>query len=319
MKKYFRKLKRFISNLPILGNILHWSKHQSLPGFSKVPIYNVISFIIAETQEDDITTRANSIAFSFFLAIFPAIIFLFTLIPLLPFNEYYADSLNTAIESALPSSASQYLTGIINSVASIKREGLLSFGFFLSLFFASSGVLTLMSGFDKSYDTTFKKRSYLRKRGVALLLTLLTVSIFLISILFIVIGEEALTWVINRLGFESSPFQFSSLRYLFSILVIYIGITIMYRYGPSMYRRTKFINAGSILATILSILTSLGFSYFINNFGRYNELYGSIGALIIILLWLQFNAFILLLGFELNAGIAVNKDILYKGPDPKAT
>lgn len=319
MRKYFKKVKRFLYKLPILSNIIHWSKHQSLPGFSKVPIYNVLSFIIGETQKDDITTRANSIAFSFFLAIFPAIIFLFTLIPLLPFSEYYADSLNTAIESALPSNAGNYLTGVINSVASIKREGLLSFGFLLSLFFASSGVLTLMSGFDKSYDSTFKKRSYLKKRMVALLLTLLTVSIFLISIFFIVIGEEALTWLIQKLGFELPSFQFISLRYLFSILVIYIGITIMYRYGPSMYRRTKFINAGSILATILSILTSFGFSYFINNFGRYNELYGSIGALIIILLWLQFNAFILLLGFELNAGIAVNKDILYKDPDQEVT
>jgi len=158
----------------------------------------------------------------------------------------------------MPKNAYQYLLGIIEGIVGIKREGLLSLGFFLAIFFASSGMLTLMYGFDKSYEESFKTRGYFKKRLVAVSLTLL------LSILFI----------------------------------------------PSLRKRIPFINPGSILATILSILTSYAFSYFINNFGRYNELYGSIGALIVIMLWLQFNAFVILIGYELMASIAVNRDLI---------
>lgn len=280
-----------------------------------MPIYNVVTFIVSEVQKDDISTRANSIAFSFFLAIFPAVMFAFTLIPLLPYSNYYAETVNQAIESALPAAASSYLTEIIDSIASIKRGGLLSFGILLSIFFASSGMLTLMHGFDKSYDSTFRKRSYLRKRLVALMLTLLLIVIFTSSVVLIIIGHNTLDLVLSYLGFSFPDIALQSVRVIVSFLVIYLGITTIYRYGPSMYQRTAIINAGAILATVLSILTSMAFSYFVNNFGRYNELYGSIGALIVILLWLQFNASILLIGFELNAGIAVSRTILYEVED----
>jgi membrane protein len=273
-----------------------------------VPIYDILYFIIQETQRDGISTRANSVAFSFFLAIFPTIIFAFTLIPLLPYSEYYVDTVNQAIQSALPASASSYLTGVINDIASIKRGGLLSIGVLLSVFFASSGMLTLMIGFDKSYDT-FKKRSYLRKRVVALALTLLLVVLLIVSIVLIIIGQSALDYVLNLMGIDLADGWLAGLRLLSSTAIVYTGITVIYKYGPSLMRRTKFFNAGAIVATAGSILTSVGFSYFVNNFGRYNELYGSIGALIVILLWLQFNATILLIGFELNAAIAVNRDL----------
>lgn len=303
-----RKLLKKLKVLPVIGVILRWSQQQSLPGLGGVPIYDIISFIIYETQKDGITTRANSVAFSFFLAIFPAIIFAFTLIPLLPFSDYYATTVNQAIESALPASASDYLTNIIDDLASIKRGGLLSIGVLLSVFFASSGMLTLMIGFDKSYDS-FKKRSYLRKRAVALMLTMLLTLLLVVSVVLIVIGQSTLDSVLDWLGISIHDVALRLLRIISSLSIIYLGITIIYRYGPSLQRRTPLINAGAVLATTLSILTSLGFSFFVNNFGRYNELYGSIGALIVILLWLQFNATILLIGFELNAAIAVNRNL----------
>lgn len=302
------KWRRYISDLPVVGNVLKWSKQHSLPGLQGVPIYDILYFIIQETQKDGISTRANSVAFSFFLAIFPTIIFAFTLIPLLPYSEYYVETVNQAIQSALPASAGSYLTGVIDDIASIKRGGLLSVGVLLSVFFASSGMLTLMIGFDKSYDT-FKKRTYLRKRVVALSLTLLLVVLLIVSVVLIIIGQSALDYVLNLMGIDLGAVWLTGLRLLSSTLIVYTGITIIYKYGPSLMRRTKFLNAGAIVATAGSILTSIGFSYFVNNFGRYNELYGSIGALIVILLWLQFNATILLIGFELNAAIAVNRDL----------
>ncbi len=296
--------------MPIVENLIRFLKKYSFPGFANVPIYDVSSFIYKEAMKDDISTRANSIAFSFFLSLFPTIIFLFTLLPLLPVTADYLDLLDNSLKGILPDQAHGYLFGIIESVASIKRSGLLSVGFFFALFFASSGVLTMMYGFDKAYENTFKQRSYLKKRWVAFLLTLVLGSLLILSLVFIILGKPILGFCLDYL--EISNYGTGILyffRWIFVILIIYLGVTIIYRYGPSMFKRIPFWNPGSILAATLSIMSSIAFSYFINNFGRYNELYGSIGALIVIMLWLQINAYILLIGFELNTSIAVNRDL----------
>ena len=320
-----------ILNLPILKQILDWSKVYSLPGFSGVPIYNIIVFIYKEMMRDNITTRANSVAFSLFLAIFPFIIFLFTLLPILfqpsdfasflqsilPASENitqsssYIEILREYMDGALPDNANKYLLGIIEGIVGIKREGLLSLGFILAIFFASSGMLTIMSGFDKSYEQTFKTRSYIKKRMVALMLTMLLSILFIVSFFLLIIGNLIIGYISERLGLtDSSVWIITIIKIIAAFLLLYTGITIIYRYGPSLKKRIALVNPGSILATLLSILTSVGFSYFVNNFGRYNELYGSIGALIVIMLWLQFNAFVILIGYELNASIAVNRDII---------
>ncbi len=302
----WKKLERF----PIVETIIAFLKKYSLPGFANVPIYDVSSFIYKEAMKDDISTRANSIAFSFFLSLFPTIIFLFTLIPLLPFTANYLELVDTSLDGILPDQAHAYLFGIIESVASIKRSGLLSIGFFFALFFASSGVLTMMYGFDKAYEITFKQRTYFKKRWVAFLLTLVLGSLLILSLVFIILGKPIIGYTLDLL--EISKYGTIILllfRWLFVVFIIYLGITIIYRYGPSMYKKIPFWNPGSLVAATLSILSSVAFSYFIDNFGRYNELYGSIGALIVIMLWLQINAFILLIGFELNTSIAVNRDL----------
>jgi len=299
-----------ILRLPIIRSIVRFLKKYSLPGFSGVPIWDVMAFIYKEAMKDDLVTRANSIAFSFFLALFPALIFLFTLLPLLPFTANYLELLDTSLKGMLPDNAHNYLFGIIQDVASIKRSGLLSIGFFFALFFSSSGVVTLMSGFDKTYDITFKKRSYIKTRVVAVLLTALLSTLLICSLIFIILGKPILGSAIHQLHLDDyGSIVLYAIRWFFVIMFIYLGITIIYHYAPSMYKKISFWNVGSVLACGLSIASSVAFAYFINNFGRYNELYGSIGALIVIMLWLQINAFILLVGFELNASIAVNRDL----------
>ena len=336
MIEKWEQLKKWIANLPILKHILDWSKVYSLPGFSGVPIYNILVFIYKEMMRDNITTRANSVAFSLFLAIFPFIIFLFTLLPYLfapddfthfvenilpqsnalPSSGSYIDILDEYLSSVLPRNANEYLLGVIESIVGIKREGLLSLGFFLAIFFASSGMLTIMYGFDKSYEESFKDRSYLKKRLVAVSLTILLSILFIGSFILLIIGNIIIAYISERLALTNSSIWIITLiKSLAAIMLLYTGITIIYKYGPQLKKRIPFINPGSILATILSILTSFGFSYFINNFGRYNELYGSIGALVVIMLWLQFNAFVILIGYELIASIAVNRDLINYKPD----
>lgn len=228
----------------------------------------------------------------------------------MPFSDYYESVIVNALQEALPTNAAVYINDIIRGVTSKMRGGLLSVGFFFSVLFASNGMLNLMFGFDKSYDKTFKKRTYIKKNAIAIVLTFLLLLLFLVSVLLIIAGDYLLGFVFNSLGGVDGEIFFTALRWLLAILLIYSGITVIYRYGPSMKRRIAFINPGAILATGLSLLTSVLFSFFINNFGRYNEVYGSIGALIIVMVWLQFNAYILLIGFEFNASIAVNRDLL---------
>ncbi len=304
----------WITHLPILKQILEWSKKTAIPGFGGVPIYNIIVFIYGETQKDNITTRANAIAFSLFLAIFPAIITIFTLLPMMPFTTDYVDLISSSLRGVLPDDAHDYLIDLISSITAVKREGLFSLGFLLAVFFASSGMLTLMDGFDKSYMQVYKTRSWFRKRYVALNMMIILFVLLLMSFVLVIVGNVVLDEVVAY--FEISrgvDVSLTILRWVLALLLIYSAITLIYRYGPSMHKRTPLISSGAILATILSLFTSLGFSYFVNNFGRYNEIYGSIGALIVIMIWLQINAFVILIGYELNASIAVNRKRLGVG------
>ncbi len=313
MKKKIQNAKEYILRLPLISKIIFWSKTYAPPGFGRVPLYHVILFILKEAKEDKLTTRANSVAYSLFLAIFPGILFLFTLLPLIPIVQDYTSMLDRNSQNLLPATTHDYLFGIIRDITSIKREGLLSLGVFLALFFSSNGMLTLMSGFDKSYEYTFLRRSYIKKRLIALALTLVLSLLFIVVLVVLVLGDQILQWVDNQFNIPVTLLFLTStlLRWILGISVIYTGISLIYRYGPSMHRRTQFINLGAMMATFLFIGVTFIFSFAINKFGRYNELYGSIGALIVTMVWFQINAFILLVGFELNASIAVNKDILF--------
>lgn len=275
-------------------------------------------------EDNDIVTRSNSIAFNFFLSLFPTIIFLFTLLPMLPYTADYLNLFRESTEGFLPVQAHEYLFNMLSGVVSTPRSGLLSVGFIFAMVFSSSGMVTLMYGFTKSYERVFKKRSYIRNRLVAIFLTMLVAGLFVISMFLIIFGQPLLQLAVDKLSLSSySAFIFNFTKWWVVVLIIYAGITLIYRYGSSMRRRIKWINTGAILATFLSILTSLVFSFFVNSFGRYNEIYGSIGALIVLLLWIQINVFIILIGFEINAGIAVNQSELFderkkEGEEPAA-
>ena len=302
------RIKKYLWPEHYLNTILDWSRSYSIPGFNNVPIYNIVGFIIKELKADDITTRANSVAFNFFISIFPFIIFVLPLVAQLPFVDNFWDSLQSSMEGVIPETARTYIIEIISGIRKDGQYGIQSLGFLLAVFFSSSGMINLMFGFDKSYALSFKSRNYIQKRMIAIALTILVAILFILSVVFIILGKEILGGIFGDNVFAS--FGFVALRWVILLISFYSVITLIYRYGTSLYRPLKLINPGAILATSLSIISSVLFSYFIDHFGRYNEIYGSIGALIVILIWLQINAFVLLAGFELNASIAVNRDLL---------
>jgi len=296
-----------------IDELIKWSKEFVLPGCNGVSLYNIVIFIVEELKKDNLPTRANSVAFSFFLSIFPFIIFVLPLLSYTPLAETAIAQFEESMDGVFPSSAKQYLLGIVSDIRSEGSFGLQGTGFLLSIFFASSGMLTLMFGFDKSYDQSFKSRGYLKKRLIALVLTILFAAIVFTSLVLIVLGGQLLSYLANTFDLATSTsLLISLLKWIMIVLLFYSVITFIYRYGPSTYRPLRWINIGATLATLLSISFSVGFSYFINHFGRYNEIYGTVSALIVLLIWLQLNAFIVLAGFELNTSIIVNRDRLFR-------
>ena len=347
--KLFQKgfIRKYITNHPITRRLVQWAKHNSLPGFFNVPLFDVIKFIYQELKHESIITRANSIAFSFFLALFPMLISFFTLIPLiLPyFSDYIipliSDDLlvkvNGEVDLAqtiitqfknlmlsvhlLPDSAIKPLLEFIDSILFEPRFGLLSIGFFLAIYYSSNGMLSMMNGFEKSYKCSFKPRNFLIKRLISIQLTSIMIALVFASIFLIIFGNSIIIWIGGLINNDVVGNIFLTiLRWLTVLALYYFGIGMIYRYGPSANEKFPISNPGTTMATILSLMSSLGFALFVNSpYSKYNYLYGSIGTIMVIMLWIQINAFILLIGFELNASIIVNRDLkrLEKKEDPE--
>ncbi|MEY4875574.1 MAG: hypothetical protein RL708_723 [Bacteroidota bacterium] len=282
----------------------------TLPGFDGVPMITVLRFFFKEIIQENIVTRGSSIAFFFILSVFPGLIFLFTLIPYIPINHFQTNLLLTIKDLINNEGAYQMIRSTINDIVAIPHSSLLSVGFLLSIYSAMSGVKAMISSFNKSYEHTFKKRNIFQTNFVALKLTLM-LSILLIVSLTLVIAQQALfDWLFKVLSIKSFSAKniITVLHYLIIVALLFFALSSLYYYGPAVKKKFKFISAGSTLATILFITTSVGFSWFVNNFGKYNTLYGSIGSVIVIMLWIYFNSIVIIIGFELNASIAISKN-----------
>jgi membrane protein len=289
--------------LYFLRKIISTTKRITLPGFQGIPIYDVGVFFLKEVFKGDIQIRARAIAFSFFLAIFPSIIFLFTLIPYLPIDGFQ-ERLLSLLHSFLPYSTYDMAYQTIEEIIVRQNGGLLSFGFILALFVSTNGVFALIEGFNKT--THHEKRKGWRQRLVALYLTLLLAILLIFSIVLIIFTEVTLHYVNSHIISlqKSSVYLLLTGKYVVLILISFTAISSLYFFGPSGgSKKWRFFSPGSILATILIGITSIGFNFFIMNFGQYNKIYGSIGTLIVILIYLNFNCLQLLIGFELNNAI----------------
>lgn len=285
---------------------IDWTKTYILPGFSPLPIYTVASFFLKEIQKDALVNKASSLAYNFMLAIFPGIIFLFTLIPFLP--NGFQDQLMSLIELILPHKAFDAFEATLTEIIKKQNGKLLSFGFLASVYFATNGVHNLMMAFNKS-SLIIETRSWLKRRLIAFILTLVIFISIIICIGAMTLGEIALNYIKTGLHIKGNFTYYLIQLTRWTLLggLYFITISILYRYGPAHGKKWRLFSAGSWLATILAFLTIWGFSFYINHFGSYNKVYGSIGTLIVIMIWLYLNSFILLMGFELNASVDLSK------------
>lgn len=293
----FKRIKK-------LGDkIVERAEKISLPFLDGVPLYDVALFFWRSIVDGSITTRASAIAFSFFIAFFPGLIFLLTLIPYIPIANFQYELL-LIIEQIVPESTYGTIDKTVEDIITQPRSGLLSFGFLLALIFATNGLASMMSAFDATIHSIYR-RTWISQRLAAtvllfILLILLTVAIALLT------GGQDLIEYLNKSGIlrdNFTVFVFTIGKWIIIVALFFFAYSFLYYVAPAKKTKWRFISAGGTLTTILSIVTLGGFTYYINNFSQYNKLYGSIGTLLIILLLMYVMSLILLIGFELNASI----------------
>jgi membrane protein len=266
-------------------------------------VYDVVDVLLHELKLDSITKRASYMAFNFTLSMFPTVIFLFTLIPYIPIPDLNVSIMNF-MEDFMPKEIYEATAGTINDIVNIPRGGLLSVNFLFALVLSTNGIMSLMDAFDKKYKT-FRKRTYLRKRIIATLLTFALSFILITAIAAIFFG----TYILDVLVFyEVVTERFTYLlivllKYIAVIFLFLIATCSIYYYVPAIHDKWPFFSAGAVVATVLIFLVSWLFSLYISIFDTYNHFYGSIGALVGLMIWLDFVSMILILGFEINVSI----------------
>ena len=287
----------------MLNFILNIAKKIKPIGFSGLSIYDVTIFFWKGLMEGAITTRASSLAFNFFLAFFPSIIVFLTLIPYIPVTGLQ-ETLMELLNVVLPPSTNEITFNALDDIINNTRAGLLSIGFLLALYFSTNGINSLIEAFNASYHIR-ENRPIIQQRILSLGLTLLLSFMLIIAMGLIIFGK----FVVSYLTEYKLITQYAGELILYGkwftiLLVLWLGISVLFHLGPSIKSKWKLFTPGSILATLGIIITSIGFNYYINHFSQYNKIYGSIGTLMIILIWMYFNSIILLTGFELNASIS---------------
>ena len=283
--------------------IVDRAKKVSFPFFDGVPLYDVALFFWRSIVDGSITTRASAIAFSFFIAFFPFVIFLFTLIPLIPIDNFQ-DELFALIQQVVPPTTFSTIESTVFDVLKNPHGGLLSFGFFMALIFSTNGLASMMSAFDATIHS-IHRRSWLSQRLAAVIL-LFILSVLLTVAIALLTGGQIFINYLEEHNILRDNFLLTLLtvgKWIITLALFFFAYSFLYYMAPAKKTKWRFISAGGTLSTLLSIVTIAGFTYYINNFSQYNKLYGSIGTLLIILFLMYIMSLILLVGFELNASI----------------
>lgn len=299
IRKYLINIFTFLR----LEKLIRYFKKKSFPGFEGVPVYEVAKYFKVAVWEGTLGTRSASLAFNFFLAIFPGLLFLVSLIPFVPLEGFYAKLLIN-LKDVLPSAIREPVLLTLKDLVENEREGLLIFNILLALYFASNGVDNLMTQFNNT-NLFQERRVWWRKRLMAIFLVIILTVLLFTGVILISFTKDFLEYAIEE-GWMSDSVNWMYVnfgRWIIVLVLFYFAISFLYYFGPAKRKNWKFFSAGSSTATLLIIVSSLGFSYYVNHFSQYNAIYGSIGTIIIVMLFFQLNSFVLLLGFELNASI----------------
>lgn len=299
-----------VLQVPTARTLRSRMKKIRLPG-DNLSLYRFAKIFAANLEKDEIMDRANGVAYNFVLAIFPTIIFLFTLIPYIStyFPAIDRDNIMRFLGGYIPPSMFEVMSSTVIDILEKQRGGLLTFGFLLAAFLATNGMLALMRAFNACYQTV-EKRGFFRMRLTATGLTLMLAVVLFSAVFLLVVGEFTLNRVTHELSDLSNIrlegyqlYGLFALRFLVIFIVFFFTVSFIYYFGPAIHYNWKFFSLGSFLATLGCLAVSYGFSFYITNFGSYNKVYGSIGVLIALMIWIQLLTVVLLFGYEINASL----------------
>jgi membrane protein len=292
-----------IINLPVLAGIRAWLQNHR-PFDSKVITWSAfIKKMISKIAGKELSERAAAVSFNLILAIFPAVIFLFTLIPFIPINNLEAE-LMILLRQAIPAGTYDAVSLTIHDIISRQRSGVLSFGFLATIYASTNGMVALMNAFRSSSETP-DKRGFFTIRLIALGLTLSFGLAIILAIVVLLVGGIITDYLLRFGVFNNEVFAYllTIARYTL-VFAVFVGvISVIYKYGTDVNTKWSFVTPGSITASILIVLTTLIFSYYLSNFGSYNKVYGSIGTLIAMMVWINLIALLIVLGFEMNVSL----------------
>lgn len=307
-----KSVKNIFEKFPLLRWIINFIKSIKLPGLTGLSLYDLLEMYILGIIHGALTIRASAIAFSFFMAIFPFLLFILILIPYIPIDGFQNDFLRVLNTTLPPTTSDFFNKNIFDNINNQSTGGLLSSVFIVSMFLMANGVNAIFSGFQNSYHQQLNRNfinQYIHAIGVSLLLVVILI-LTIAGLGFIEIYVvHPIYENLDFLDSSSELLWLNILKFLFFSLMIYIGISVLYFFGNSKLERSSFYSIGALLTMILVILNSFLFSVYIDNFSSYNQLYGSIGALVVLMFYLWLNAIILILGFELNTSLQKLKDL----------
>ncbi len=301
-----KKISRAIGRSAIWQNIVAGSHNKNLPGFRQVSLFNTIQRFKQHVIWDDLVERASAIAFNSAMALPPLLLFLCTLIPVIANFHFIVelrlmDQLTALIKDIIPARSNhEPILAFIDQIVNKPRNALLFFSILMSIFFSSNAMMGIMRSFDQNYPG-FIKRKGLKRRLIAIRITLTLIFLFILCLALLIAQKSVLSW----LGIENEIVTdiWVRARWLLVLLLVFSIISYIYRHAPSVDEKWKLITPGSVLATCLVIICTLGFTTWVSQFGAYNKLYGSIGTIIFLLVLIFLNSLILLIGFEWNASI----------------
>lgn len=292
-------LEEKIKNFPVIKQLIALCSGIKLPWLYGLSLYELLALYFTGIIEGALSYRAAAIAFSFFMALFPFALFILNLIPYIPIQGFQEDFMGF-VQQSVPPTTFDAISKIINDILHNSHSGLISTGFFMAILLMTNGVNAILGGFENSQHVVLK-RAFFRQYFVALAMSILLSSILLVTVAAIVIFEVLIQKTkIQDVLSENIPIIEMS-RYIFLIVMILITTSILFKFGIKRHGKRAFISIGSVFTTILIIITSYFFGIWVVRFSKYNELYGSIGTLLVVMFYIWINCMILLLGFELNA------------------
>lgn len=284
-----------------MRNVMHFTKSITLPWLQGLSLYDLLELYFIGVAQGAIAYRAGAIAWSFFMSLFPFALFILNLIPYIPIDDFQADFLRF-VEQSVPPQTYEAIASILNDILNNSHSGLLSWGIVLAILLMSNGLNAIMGGFETSRHVIIK-RGFVRQYLVALGMSLLLSMLLIITIASIVVFEIGIQQTkIQDVLSDRIPLL-SMGRYAFVVLMILLTTSVLFKFGTKRDKNRSFISIGSVFTTILIILSSYFFGIWVVKFASYNELYGSIGTLLIMMFYIWINCMILLLGFELNGTI----------------